>query len=358
MKEHATERRELLIIGNTHSNPSTKAFLNKFIRIILATSIPTKIYVVSGDAPLVSKLYWLKTKDSAKGIAYYLSWIDSLAKTLKIVLTSRIRGAIVLVTPMFLHVMLLKIFSVRVAVFVAQRPSRILDFILSKLSIFLADFVIVEASNVLKDWGVKTYHKVLLGALYVDTHKFKRYKRFEERELALGYLGLLDYRKGIDRLLKVFHHLLRIEPRAKLFIAGFGPFARIIKEMANHNKNIVYVGSLKDDELLDFYNKIRAFILLSRSEGLPNVVLESMACGTPVIATLVGGIPDIVNDKFNGLIIYPNDDLMRVAFRIKEVLIDPQLWENLSKNCQKRARAFTFDRAVNRYKLILAKLLE
>jgi glycosyltransferase involved in cell wall biosynthesis len=358
MRKHTVEKRELLIVGNTHSNPSTKAFLDKFVRIILATSIPSRIYVISGDVPLISKLYWLKTKDSVKGITYYLSWIDSLAKTLKVALTSRIRGAIVLVTPMLLHIMLLKIFSVRVAIFVAQRPSTIVDFMLSKLSIFLADFVIVEAPSALMEWGIKCYHKVLLGGLYVDTHKFKRYKGFEERELALGYLGILDYRKGVDRLLRVFYHLLRIEPRAKLFIAGFGPLASIIKEIANHNKNIVYIGSLRDNELSDFYNKICAFILLSRSEGLPNVVLESMACGTPVIATPVGAIPDIVNDKLTGLIIYPNDDLMRVAFRIKEALTDPRLWENFSKNCQKRARAFTFNRAVNRYKSILIRVLK
>jgi glycosyltransferase involved in cell wall biosynthesis len=67
--------------------------------------------------------------------------------------------------------------------------------------------------------------------------------------------------------------------------------------------NTIYLGAISDERLMGVvYAACDAFILPSREDNLPNVMMEALACGTPVIATPVGGIPDVVIPDFNGLL--------------------------------------------------------
>jgi teichuronic acid biosynthesis glycosyltransferase TuaC len=126
------------------------------------------------------------------------------------------------------------------------------------------------------------------------------------RELAISRptllsVGHLLFDKG--------HHLvieaLKLLPEVDLIIVGDGPFGRELRELAGTlgvASRITWTGTISQRDICKYYCAAHATVLASRIEGLPNVVLESLACGTPVIATAVGGIPEVINNPVAGVL--------------------------------------------------------
>ncbi len=95
-------------------------------------------------------------------------------------------------------------------------------------------------------------------------------------------------------------------PGFHLTIAGDGPLRAALEERASANgvaARVEFLGRVPHGELARHYAAADALLLPSEREGMPNVVLESLACGTPVIATDVGGIPEVVTDSVAGVLI-------------------------------------------------------
>ena len=82
-----------------------------------------------------------------------------------------------------------------------------------------------------------------------------------------------------------------------MLIAGDGPDAAALVQLAQRSGvagRVRFLGAIDREALCDYYNAADALVLASSREGMPNVVLESLACGTPVLATAVGGIPELI----------------------------------------------------------------
>jgi len=112
-------------------------------------------------------------------------------------------------------------------------------------------------------------------------------------------VGTLLRSKGHDQVIRA----LAMLPDIELIIAGEGPqHAGLIKLAAELGLRgrVRLIGSVSQDDLVCYYNAADAVVLASAREGMPNVLLESLACGTPVVATRVGGIPEIVTDPVLG----------------------------------------------------------
>ncbi len=108
--------------------------------------------------------------------------------------------------------------------------------------------------------------------------------------LAVGHLVEL---KGVDIVIEA---LARV-PDATLLIAGEGPEEHALRRLVERlglAARVRFMGAIPQPELCDYYNVADAMVLASSREGMPNVVLEAMACGTPVVATAVGGIPELI----------------------------------------------------------------
>lgn len=108
--------------------------------------------------------------------------------------------------------------------------------------------------------------------------------------LTVGHLVEL---KGIDIAIEA---LARV-PDATLLIAGDGPQERPLRRLVDRlglQRRVHFLGAIAHAGLCDYYNVADAMVLASSREGMPNVVLESLACGTPVLATRVGGIPELI----------------------------------------------------------------
>lgn len=148
----------------------------------------------------------------------------------------------------------------------------------------------------------------------VDTEKFYSMRKEEaRRELGLSSgriilsVGNLTANKGFDLLIRSLRILADEyhEKDLQLVIVGDGPFrsalARAIASVRLHDR-VRLVGAVPHDTLYLWYNAADVFCLASSREGWPNVVLESLACGTPVVATPAGGIPEIICSDKVGLL--------------------------------------------------------
>lgn len=153
-----------------------------------------------------------------------------------------------------------------------------------------------------------------------------------ERSPHLVYLGWLIREKGIEDLLAVLPELSRRLPLLRVWM--YGPYgASAVREAAAKLgiEHVVHVGDwVKGPEKFELLGRARVLALPSYSEGLPVVLLEAMASGTPCVATRVGGIPEVVEDSRTGYLIDPADRVALVD-RIERLFADDAAWEKLSK---------------------------
>ena len=113
----------------------------------------------------------------------------------------------------------------------------------------------------------------------------------------------------------------------------------------NLSENILFLG--RRDDVSSLLACCDLFVLPSWAEGLPNCVLEAMAARLPVVATRVGGIPELIEDGRNGLLVPPKDPAA-LAAAIRRLLEDSSLADKLAQGAQERARTeFSFERLLS-----------
>lgn len=140
----------------------------------------------------------------------------------------------------------------------------------------------------------------------------------EDRDAARAKIGVSRYAiASVGNLIQSKGHHLVIEalqelPDVELFIVGGGyeerRFRRLAAELGVAGR-VRFLGILPQQMLRTLYSAVDCLVLASAREGWPNVLLEAMACGTPVLATRVGGVPEIVTPNSPGLVIDSPDSL-------------------------------------------------
>ena len=137
----------------------------------------------------------------------------------------------------------------------------------------------------------------------------------------LLYVGNLKISKGCIDLLESFPAVLALHPGTRLVFIGDGPALSTLRDRSQAlgvRDNVRLVGAMPHDELADWFRAADLLCLPSHAEGVPNVVLEAMASGTPVVASRVGGIPEVVPD-YAGVLV-PAHDSSALARGLDEAL--------------------------------------
>jgi glycosyltransferase involved in cell wall biosynthesis len=153
----------------------------------------------------------------------------------------------------------------------------------------------------------------------------------------IGFVGELREKKGLKTLLSAYAQIYK-KLHASLLIVGEirqGEDKQLFDEfrISNPELRIIVTGYIPPADLPANYSLMDVFVHSSLRDGMPNAVLEAMACERAVIATPVGGVPDILEDGKNGILV-PVNDPERLAEKILGLLADPSLRSRLGKNAR------------------------
>jgi len=217
-------------------------------------------------------------------------------------------------------------------------------------------------------------NKVYSISMGVDTNLFQSSAKIKEDGEArlreklgfypsppiLLFVGALAERKGVSYLVKSMPAIIKNFPKAALLIIGSGPEREELENLSlnlNLKKNVFFLGNIEPQELPYYYNQADVFVLPSLVEGLPVVLMEALACGLPIVATRIAGIPDMIKDGQNGFLVSPQSpkELSRAVINI---LLNGELRKNIAKEAQKTAREkYDWSVIVEQFKLLYQNTL-
>lgn len=173
------------------------------------------------------------------------------------------------------------------------------------------------------------------------------------------FLGWLGKRKGFYDLLEAFHKVRRVIPCCKLECAGDGDLepARAFVDALGLTESVAILGWISSEKREEMLQRATLFVLPSYAEGLPMSLLEAMAAGLPVVTTSVGGIPDVVTDGVEGIIVDPGD-VSSLADAMTKILLDTKLRHRLGKCARQRITGeFDIDSAVKKIETLYREIV-
>jgi len=208
-------------------------------------------------------------------------------------------------------------------------------------------------ANVSQAYGVplsktRALHGGVHGSFFaqIPTHK-------PQGKFTLLFCGRLNGRtpvKRVDVLLKALPYVIQ-RHHAELNIIGTGPrldeYVTLVRSLGIGDQ-VHFLGHVDHSRMPAHYATADLFVLPSRMESFPLVLVEAMACGLPVVATRVGGIPEVVEEGVTGLLVLP-DDPQALAEAISCLLDDPEKMREMGAKGRERAKeCFTWDKTAER----------
>jgi glycosyltransferase involved in cell wall biosynthesis len=169
----------------------------------------------------------------------------------------------------------------------------------------------------------------------------------------LAFAGRLGPQKGLDVALDA----VRAVPAVTLALAGDGPDRGALERRARDlglDGRVRFLGSMSREGVLRLFRAADASLLPSAWENFPHTVVESLAVGTPVIATAVGGVPEVVRDGENGLLVEPGDPAA-LAAAIGTFFEDAELGRRLAAAAAPSVAGYTEEAAFSQIEEELAR---
>jgi glycosyltransferase involved in cell wall biosynthesis len=247
--------------------------------------------------------------------------------------------------------------------FVRENPlisrSRRLRPYLKRLS---SKIVFVDSDTKEKLLGSQCPEKVEVVRNGVDLEEFNPFDSSHLKEKfnidagapLIGYIGLITKRKGVEYLVKAFHEIKKAHEKAKLFIiGGHKPeeesYYRSIRDLVSKlslEDDVYFTGSIT--EVGRAINSLDIVVLPSLEERCSRTLLEAIACEKPVVATAVGGTPEIVEDGSNGFLVEPENP-EQLTGALMRLLGDETLRQEMGRKGRRKAeKVFDIKRNINR----------
>lgn len=223
-------------------------------------------------------------------------------------------------------------------------------FILTRFNFAIANKIVVYSRSIIEDRALERIeHKVRIAhEHFIDVGRFRIMVEMNKRNECIGYVGSYSEVKGIENLVDALVILRNCGCQPDAFLVGEGELSARIEHLSrqlNLGNSLTVGGWTPHDQLPYVYNKLRLLVIPSYSEGIPNVMLESMACGTPVLSTPVGAIGDVIRDGSNGFIM-ENNSPECIALNILRALRSGQLAELSEEARRDIVDNFSFERTV------------
>jgi glycosyltransferase involved in cell wall biosynthesis len=196
--------------------------------------------------------------------------------------------------------------------------------------------------SIVKQWGIKDDKiKVIYNATNLPVIDKKE---LSDRQIILSVGRLVNW-KGFDQLIDLMAQLIKESPKLLLLIVGDGPLKNDLQNRINDldlNNNIKLIGKVSKNKVFQYMRASDIFVLNTSYEGLPHIVLESMAARLPVIITRVGGNVEVIKDGENGFLynLGDTDDLRK---KIELLLSDKNLAKRLSNTAYSDVRQYSWN---------------
>ncbi len=180
-----------------------------------------------------------------------------------------------------------------------------------------------------------------------------------ENAFVVGTVANFAEEKGYPYLLEAVSVIAQEHPEAWFLFVGSGPLEAEIKQKAARLPNsdrILFTGIRSD--IPDLISAMNVFVLASVIEGFPNVLLEAMSMAKPVVATCVGGIPELIESEKDGILVFSKDS-QGLANVILQCLRDPSTANRLgTKARHKIEQNFSLDQMIDQYEAFYRKMLD
>lgn len=200
-----------------------------------------------------------------------------------------------------------------------------------------ADFIICISyyarSQLMKLSPVSAWSKFKICRLGVDSNRFTpKQKKATDQKLHLLCVGRLTPAKGQAILLNAVAQLINQSVPVQVCFVGMGPDLEALQahaEELNISQYVNFAGAIDQDHILDYYQLADIFVLPSFAEGLPVVLMEAMAMAIPCVTTNITGIPELIKNEQNGLLV-PASDVDAMTKAIRYLIENPQIYQQIS----------------------------
>ena len=246
-----------------------------------------------------------------------------------------------------------------------HKQKKLVNWIERKTALLNDNFIAV--SNAVKDHMVisenynpgkiEVIHNAVDLTLFNSTDSKIRSSRNEG--FLVGTVGRLHPSKGYGTLLRCLPQVMERFPQTKLMIAGKGAEEEHMKQLCRDlriSDKVMFLGKKTRSEILDLLQKIDIFVMASNWEGLPIAALEAMASGTAIVATKVGGLPEIVEEVKTGFLVPPAQP-DALAEKISYLLRNKEVRLEMGRKARERIKIhFSLERMITRLELLYQTL--
>ena len=161
----------------------------------------------------------------------------------------------------------------------------------------------------------------------------------------LGVVSRLEKIKGMDLVVPAFAEVLKQYPDTRLIVVGDGSLRSIMEQQATElgcSDHITWAGRQPQEELANWYSQMDIVLMPSRSEGFGLTAIEAMANGCVVVASNVGGLPEVVRDGVCGLL-HRSEDITDMANKISSLISDEATYNRLRNQSLTEVEKYSFE---------------
>lgn len=222
---------------------------------------------------------------------------------------------------------------------------------------------LVAVSNGLRDYAFQTTPdlpiEVIPNAIELSTF-IPPLKRNDRRAVRLLYVGRFNAFKNVETLIKATGHLAKMGlNNFELQLVGDGERRAILERMVVEKgltKQVRFLGWVDRDSIVARYQQADIFVTATTWEGMPNTVLEAMACGLPIVATRASGLEELVRDGSNGYLVNI-DDAAALTDRLARLINNPYERKRMGKESRKLAeQEFVWEHIAEQYAVIYERI--